>query len=188
MRAFTRIAVKFFSIPETPLQRLGALGLAAAFAIVFWTALDWQIGESFLRRSVEHVPVQRPEKAAINHRWERDNALPFVWRLVDEQCIARLEQAQRRNAGWTASQERQRIIDCTREERPGFDKVMGYRLNISGYFEALTQFQPYQRAYGSTVATAAMVFVLALLAYLGFMDQLLCWVRTGRLEPRRPAA
>jgi hypothetical protein len=177
------IFIKFLSRPQTPLQRLGAIGLMVAITLFLWTAVDWQIGEGFVRQSPRLVALTEPEDIVEGHRWERDRALPFTWRLLEEACLS---QIQRKSSLGGPSPDEQRTRDCTRKEQPGFERATSYELNLRGYFEALTGAGPYRRAYRSTVTAAAATFALALMTYFGLLDRLLCWIRTGQLQQPRP--
>ena len=177
------IFIKFFSRPQTPLQRLGAIGLMVSITLFLWTAVDWQIGEGFVRETPRLVALTQPEDIVEGHRWERDRAVPFTWRLLDDACLS---QIQRKGSLGGPSPDEQRTRDCTRKEQPGFERATSYELNFSGYFEAMATAGRYSRAYGSTVKTAAAIFALALMTYLGLLDRLLCWIRTGQLQQPRP--
>ena len=177
------IFINFFSRPETPLQRLGAIGLMAAAALFLWTAAEWQIVEGFVRQTPRLVALPQPEDIVEGHHWERDRAVPFTWRLLDEACLS---QIQRKSSLGGPSPDEQRSRDCTRKEQPGFERTTSYELNFRAYLEALTVTGRYPRAYGSTAQTATAIFALAFIAYLGLLDRLLCWIRTGQLQQPRP--
>jgi len=177
------IFIKFFSRPQTPLQRLGAIGLMVAVTLFLWTAVDWQIGEGFVRQSPRLVALTQPEDIVEGHRWERDRAVPFTWRLLEEACLS---QIQRKGSLGGPSPDEQRARDCIRKEQPGFERTTSYELNFSGYIEALTGAGPNRWAYRSTVTAAAATFALAFMTYLGLLDRLLCWIRTGQLQQPRP--
>lgn len=173
--------LKFFSWADTPIQRLGALGLASSFLIMSWTAIDWQLSEGFYRRIVRQVDMPRPDGAYEGHRWERESQAPFVWRMLDERCLARQEQHQPKNADPpTPRDQQQRNRICTRKELPGYAREVKYRVNWRDYIEALTIIGPYRQVYGVQAVTAGTLFGLAFFAYFGLLDRLFTWIRTGR--------
>jgi hypothetical protein len=177
-----RILLKFFSWADTPIQRLGALGLAASCLIMSWTALDWQLTEGFYRRIVQQVEMPRPDGVYEGHRWERDSTAPFAWRMLDEKCLARQEQFQpKATEPPNARDQQQRLRICTRKELPGYARAVIYRPNWRDYVEALTIIGPYRQVYGTQAFVAGALFGLAFFAYFGLFDRLFTWIRTGRL-------
>ena len=176
-----RILLKFFSWADTPIQRLGSLGLATSFLIMSWTAVDWQLTEGFWRRIVQQVEMPRPEGVYDGHRWERDGVAPYTWRMLDERCLARQEQYQPKNAEPPAPRDQQqRLRICTRKELPGYARAVIYRPNWRDYVEALTIVGPYRQVYGAQALIAGTLFAVAALAYFGLFDRLFTWIRTGR--------
>jgi hypothetical protein len=174
--------IRFFSFPDSPVQRMGALGLASSILIFVWTAVDWQMSEGFIRRSTYQIEASQPEDSVEGHRWQRDAGSPNTWRLVEESCMSgKQDMLQPGSAEALLSQAQLRLRNCTRKEMPGYAQTSTYRLTVREYLQAIATVGPYHRTYGSYAGSAGLLFALASFAYFGFMDRLFCWIRTGRL-------